>query len=101
MAGLARTWAIVVTLTLLCGLAAAAPTEPASPAASEPPSVAAKVGNSVKHGLETAASATERGVKKAAHAVGRAASATGRAVERTARKVGLPAASSSAASSAQ
>lgn len=101
MRTLIKTAGTAVSLALLCGLAAAAP--------AEPPTVVDRVGTSVKNGVERAASATERGVKKAAHAVGRAASATargvshaasatGNAVERTARKVGLPTAPASAAS---
>ena len=79
---------LTAALTTTCAIAnAAEPPQFVTAAASKASSVAAKVEKSVKHGLQKAASAVERG-----------ASATGHAVNKTARKLGLPTTPASAAS---
>ncbi|CAH0350120.1 hypothetical protein [Aquabacterium sp. CECT 9606] len=79
---------LTAVLTTNCAIASAAePPQFVTTAASKVSSVAAKVENSVKHGLQKGASAVERG-----------ASATGRAVNKTAKKLGLPTTPASSAS---
>ena len=83
-----RHFVLTAVLATAIGIARAAePPQVVTSAASKASSVAAKVEKSVKHGLQRAASAVERG-----------ASAAGNAVNKTARKLGLPTPAASSAS---